>query len=155
MVEEGNTRAFIKKIVLRVFKAALWGFITYLLVYYPLMLVYPFKLLPSGYNQVFNVFVTIVVFFAVVTKLFSGTILEYAFSIAKTLIIVTYFFYIFNGGVISLTIPVSETTVNLVLNLKAFLAMLIFVNLLGLAKSILQAMNFLARKAETSQLSVR
>jgi len=155
MVEEGNTRAFIKKIVLRVFKATLWGFITYLLVYYPLMLVYPFELLPSGYNQLFNVFVTIVVFFAVATKLFSGTILEYAFSIARTLIIITYFFYVFNGGVVSLTVPVSETTVNLVLDLRAFLAMLIFVNLLALAKSVLQAMSFLARKVESSQLSLR
>lgn len=155
MVEEGNTRAFIKKIVLRVFKAASWGFITYLLVYYPLMLIYPFELLPSGYNQLFNVFVTVVVFFAVVTKLFSGTILEYALSITKTLIIITYFFYVFNGGVISLTVPVSETTVNLVLDLRAFLAMLIFVNLLVLAKSVLQATSFLARKAEASQLSVR
>jgi len=155
MVEEGNTRTFIKKIVLRVFKAASWGFITYLLVYYPLMLIYSFEALPFGYNQLFNVFLTMIVFFAVVTKLFSGTILEYAFSIAKTLIIITYFFYVFNGGVISLTVPVSGTTVNLVLDLRAFLAMLIFVNLLALAKSVLQAMNFLARKAEASQLSVR
>jgi len=155
MVEEGNTRAIIKKIVPRVFKAALWGFITYLLVYYPLTLIYPFELLPFAYNQLFNVFVTIVVFFAVVTKLFSGTILEYAFSIAKTLIIITYFFYVLNGGIISLTVPVSETTVNLVLDLRTFLSMLIFVNLLALAKSILQATDFLARKVEASQLSVR
>jgi len=155
MVKEGNTRAFIKKIILRVFKAASWGFITYLLVCYPLTLIYPFGLLPSGYNQLFNVFVTMVVFFAVVTKFFSETILEYALSIAKALFIIIYFFYVFNGGVVSLTVPVSETTVNLVLDLRAFLAMLIFVNLLALAKSVLQAMSFLARKVEASQLSLR
>jgi hypothetical protein len=155
MAEEGNTRALIKRIALRVFKAALWGFVTYLLVYYPVRLLYPLEALPFEYSQLFNVFVTMVVFFAVATKLFSGTILEYAFSMAKALFIIIYFLYAFNGGVISLTVPVSETTVNLVLDLRAFLAMLIFVNLLALAKSVLQATDFLARKAEAGQLSVR
>jgi len=155
MVEEENKRAFIKNIILRVLKAASWGFVTYILVYYPLVLMYPSGAMPFEYSQLFNVFVAMVVFFAVITKLFSGTILEYAFSVAKALFMIIYFFYAFNGGAIGLTVPVSETTVNLVLDLRAFLAVLILVNLLALSKSVLQATEFLARKVEASELSVR
>jgi len=48
--------------------------------------------------------------------------------------------------------PIEGTTVNLVVDLKAFLAILILVNLLGIGKSMLEVMNLLAKKVETSQL---
>ena len=146
MAEKRKTRMLIKEVVIRVFKAALWGLITYLIVYYPTTRVYPFALMPFEYSQLFNVFVMMLVFFAVVTKLFSGTILEYAFGIAKALFVMTYFFYVFKGGIINLTIPISETIVNVVLDLRAVLAMLIFVNLLALTKSFLQAINYVTKK---------
>lgn len=148
MAEKRKTRTLIKEVVIRVFKAALWGLITYLIGYYPTTLVYTFALLPFEYSQLFNVFVMMLVFFAVVTKLFSGTILEYALGIAKALVVMTYFFYVFNGGIINLTIPVSETIVDLVLDLRAVLAMLVFVNLLALTKSFLQAINYVAKRSE-------
>lgn len=154
MAEESSMKPLMKKLVPRIFKAALWGIFTYVLVYYPPMLIYPLELLPFGYNQVFYLFVGIAVFFAVVIKLFSGTIFEYAFSIARAFIMIIYFIYVFNGGVISFTMPMSEATVNLVVDLRAFLVMFISVNLLSIGKSLLQVMNFLAEKVETSQLAM-
>ncbi|NIR87553.1 hypothetical protein GWO13_08370 [Candidatus Bathyarchaeota archaeon] len=155
MVEKGSTKGLIEKLILRVLKAALWGALTYVFVYYLPNLIYPMDLLPLGYSQFFYLFVGIVVFFAVVTKLFSGTIFEHAFSIARALIMIIYFIAVFNGGIISLTMSMEEAAVNLVINLKAFLAILILVNLLGIAKSMFKVTKFLAKKVETSQLSVR
>lgn len=155
MIEEGNRKGLIEKLIPRVLKATLWGALTYVFVYYLPMLIYPMDLLPLEYSQLFYLFVGIVVFFAVVTKLFSGTILEYAFGIARALIMIIYFIAVFDGGIVSLTMPMMGTTVNLVVDLKAFLTILILVNLLGVAKSMFQATKFLAKKVETSQLSTR
>jgi len=154
MVKKENTKGLIKKLIPRVIKAAIWGTLTFVFVYYLPTLIYPMDLLPAGYNQFFYLFAAIAVFFAVVTKLFSGTILEHAFSIAKALIIIIYFITVFNGGIISLTMPMEEATVKLVVDLKAILVILILVNLLGIAKSMFQLTRFLAKKVETSQLSV-
>ncbi|MDH5438010.1 MAG: hypothetical protein OEX76_03820 [Candidatus Bathyarchaeota archaeon] len=154
MIEEGNRKGLIEKLIPRVLKATLWGALTYVFVYYLPMLIYPMDLLPLEYSQLFYLFVGITVFFTVVTKLFSGTILEHAFGIARALIMIIYFIAVFDGGIISLTMPMMGTTVNLAVDLKAFLTILILVNLLGIAKSMFQATKFLAKKVETSQLSV-
>ena len=154
MIEEGNRKGLIEKLIPRVLKATLWGALTYVFVYYLPMLIYPMDLLPLEYSQLFYLFVGITVFFTVVTKLFSGTILEHAFGIARALIMIIYFIAVFDGGIISLTMPMMGTTVNLAVDLKAFLTILILVNLLGIAKSMFQATKFLAKKVETSQLSM-
>jgi len=155
MVEMISREGLIKKLIPRVLKATLWGTLTFVFVYSLPTLIYPMELLPLEYSQLFYLFVGIAVFFAFVTKLFSGTILEYAFSIARALIMIIYFIAVFNGGIISLTMPMEGATVNLVADLKAFLAILILVNLLGVAKSMFQVTKFLAEKVETGQLSVR
>jgi hypothetical protein len=154
MVEEGKRKGLMNKLIPRVLKAALWGTFTYVFVYYLPRLIYPMDLFPLKYNQFFYLFVGIAVFFAVVVKFFSGTIFEHAFSIARALILIIYFIAVFNGGVISLTMPMEGTTVNLLVDLKAFLAILILMSLLEIGKSMFQLTNFLAKRAESSQLSM-
>lgn len=154
MVKKEGRKGFMKKLIPRILKAALWGTFTFVFVYYLPMLLYPMDLLPLDFNQFFYLFVGIAVFFAVITKLFSGTILEHAFSIARALVMIVYFIVVLNGGIISLTMPMEEAAVNLVVDLKAILAILILVNLLGIAKSMFHVTMFLAKKVETIQLSV-
>lgn len=154
MVKESSEKSLIRKMIPNVFKAAVWGIITYVFVGYLPTLIYPMDFLPFGYNQLFDLFVGIAVFFTVITNLFSGTIFGYAFSIARAVVMIIYFIVAFNGGIISLTMPMSEVMVNLVVDVKVFLAILILVNLLGIGKSLLQITNFLAKKVESSQLSM-
>lgn len=154
MVKESSEKSLIMKMVPNVSKAAVWGIFTYMIVSYLPTLLFPIDFLPFGYNQFFDLFVGIAVFFAVITNLFSGTIFGYAFSIARGLVMIIYFIVAFNGGIISLTMPMLEVTVNLVVDVKAFLAILVLINLLGIGKSLLQITNFLAKKVESSQLSM-
>lgn len=149
MAEEGNIKAYLKGIVPRIFKAVLWGSITFLLVYYLPMQIYPLEALPFEDSQNIYVFSAITVFFVVAIKLFSETILEHAFSMTKAMVMMIYFIYIFDGGIISLSIPIQATMVNLVVDFRVFLVMLILPNLLTLAKSLLQATNFLAKRSES------
>jgi hypothetical protein len=153
MVKESSEKSFIRKMVPNVFKAAVWGIFTYMIVSYLPTLLFPIDFLPFGYNQFFDLFVGIAVFFTVITNLFSGTIFGYAFSIARGLVMIIYFIVAFNGGIISLTMPMSEVTANLVVDVKAFLTILVLVNLLGIGKSLLQVTNFLAKKVEANQLN--
>jgi hypothetical protein len=153
MDNESRKKSFMKKMIPNVFKATVWGVITYVLVGYLPTLLFPIDFLPFGYNQLFDLFVGIAVFFAVITNLFSGTIFGYAFSIARALIMIIYFIAAFSGGIISLIMPMQEFTVSIVVDVKAFLIILVLVNLLAIGKSLLQVTGFLAKKVEADQLN--
>jgi len=157
MANEGNLKSVLKKIMSNVTKAALKGFIMFLLTYLlPTLVVEamvpsssPFGI-PSEYTTLLYVFSAIVVFFTVVTELFSGTILQHAFCVGRAIVLIVYFVYALNGGIFVSTfqIPGQQQVLRIFANLRAFLALLIFINLLGFAKGMLQAINFLSGRAD-------
>ena len=57
-----------------------------------------------------------------------------------------FFVYSFNGGIVTVDVEIFHVIVDL----RVLLAMLISINLLGLAKNILGAVNFLSEKTEFS-----
>ena len=139
---------FVTKTVLpRVLKAAVWGTFTFVMVYYlPLMLIpkdIPQNILPFDYTARLLDFAVISVFFAVVGQLFSGTVIGCGFGIAKALVIIALFFVISEGGVFSITLPISEVTINLTLDISTILLMIISVNLLSIAKNLFEAISIL------------
>jgi len=139
---------FVTKTVLpRVLKAAVWGTFTFVMVYYlPLMLIpkdIPQNILPFDYTARLLDFAVISVFFAVVGQLFSGTVIGCGFGIARALVIIALFFVISEGGVFSVTLPISEVTVNLTLDISTILLMIISVNLLSIAKNLFEAISIL------------
>lgn len=157
MADEGNLKSVLKKIMSNVTRAALKGFIMFLLTYLlPTLVVEamvssssPFGM-PSEYTTLLYVFSAIVVFFTVVTELFSGTILQHAFCVGRAIVLIVYFVYALNGGIFVSTfqIPGQQQVLRIFANLRAFLALLIFINLLGFAKGMLQAINFLSGRAD-------
>jgi len=139
---------FVTKTVLpRVLKAAVWGTFTFVMVYYlPLMLIpkdIPQNILPFDYTARLLDFAVISVFFAVVGQLFSGTVIGCGFGIARALVIISLFFVISEGGVFSVTLPISEVTVNLTLDISTLLLMIVSVNLLSIAKNLFEAIALL------------
>jgi len=156
MADTGNRReGLLRKMAPRVFKASLWGFVTFLMYYIPYqllvlpMLMFPeflsFKVQPIFYN-----FIALAVFFAVAIQLFSGTTLQHGLGVARALILMTYLIYALNGGILTLTPNIGAEAFTIVIDFKAFLMMIILVSLLSLAKSILQTINFLASEKESS-----
>lgn len=102
----------------------------------------------AGYGQLLDLFVAVVIFFVVASELTSGTIFQYAFNVGKAIILIVFFILALNGGVVSLSLNFEGTNIGIWADLRIYLAMLIIIDLLGLAKSILQAVNFLSEKAE-------
>ena len=99
-------------------------------------------------SQLLRLFVAVVIFFVVASELTSGTIFQHAFNIGKAIILIIFYVLALNGGIISLNLNLESVPINIWADLRVYLMMLITIDLLGLAKSLLQAVNFLSEKTE-------
>ena len=154
---ELNAKFVMDTVLPRVLKAAVWGTFTFVMVYYlPLMLIpkdMPPNILPFDYaTQLFD-FALISVFFAVVGQLFSGTVIGCGFGIARALVIIAFFFVVSEGGVFNVTLPISDLTVNLRLDISTLLLMVVSVNLLSIAKNLFEAISLLTEKSTRINLT--
>jgi len=154
---ELNTKLIMKTVLPRVLKATVWGTFTFVMVYYlPLMLIpkdIPKNIIPFDYTAQLLDFAMISIFFAVVGQLFSGTVIGCGFGIARAIVIIAYFFVVSDGGVFSVTLPISEVTVNLTLDITIILLMIVSVNLLSIAKNLLEAITILTEKSTNIDLT--
>ena len=150
---EAISKLFMKEAFPRVLKAMVWGSVTFLVVYWLPMMLYPTHMLPLDYATPLLQFATIAVFFAVVGQLFSGTIIGCGFGVAKAIVVIAYFFTISDGGVFSVTLPISELTVNLAVDISAILLMVVSVNLINIAKNLLAAIILLTEKSDNIDIT--
>jgi hypothetical protein len=144
---ELNLRLTLKKVLPRVLKATVWGSLTYILVYYLPLIFYPSETLPFDYTNTLLGFTIIAVFFAVASSLFSGTMLGHGFGIARAITIIAYFIVVSGNGILTFTLPYMEVPVNLTVDTTLILMMIISVNLLDIARNLLQAITVLSKKA--------
>lgn len=131
----------------RVLKAAIWGSLTFIVVYYLPMMLYPQDLLPTDYIATLGDFAFISVSFTVIGQLLSGTLPGCGFGIARALILMLFFFTISDGGIFSLTVPVTDIVVNVSVDISTILLMVVSVNLFDIAKNLLEAIMILSDKA--------
>lgn len=142
---------FLRKILPKVLKATVKGLLWFFLLYVlPTLLLSDLveEVLP-GYTQLLSMFAIVIVFFVVVSELLAGTIFQYAFNIGKALVFMALFIYALDGGSVAFDFEM----LHIEADLRVYLAMLLTINFLGLAKSLLQAIDFLAKKTE-SQLAI-
>jgi hypothetical protein len=144
---EAVSKLFMKEAFPRVLKAIVWGSVTFLVVYWLPMMMYPRNILPLDYATPLLQFATIAVFFAVAGQLFSGTVIGCGFGVAKAIVIIAYFFAVSDGGVFSVTLPISELTVTLAVDISVLLLMIVSVNLINIAKNLLAAIVLLTEKS--------
>jgi hypothetical protein len=141
----------LKKILPKILKATVLGLLWFVLLYaLPTLLLSEFagEVFP-GYTQLFSTFAIVIVLFVVISELSAGTIFKHAFNIGKALVFMGFFIYALNGGFVAFDIEI----VHVEADVRVFLAMLLAIDFLGLAKSLLQAVDFLAKKTE-SQLAI-
>jgi len=135
----------------RISKAVIKGFIWFLMLYTVPMLILsmsgvPVDLFPD-YTELLGVYAAVTVFFVVAAELLSKTVFQHAFNMAKAIVMMVFFVYALNGGFVT----VDFAAIHISVDLRVYLAMLLAINFLGLAKSALQALNFISERAETSQ----
>jgi hypothetical protein len=148
-----NAKLILKKAVPRLLKAAVWGSLTFILVYYLPLVLFPSDAFPFDYTPELHTFAVIAVFFAVVTSLFSGTILGCGFGVARAIVIIAYFFAFSDSGIFSVSLPFMEVPVNLTVDITIILLMIVSVNLLDIARNLLKAITFLNEKSASIELT--
>ncbi len=154
LFETESSKSFLKKMFPRIAKAAFKGILYFVIFYvFPVFLLSQVsKLAPqlfAGYGQTLFMFAAVLIFFAVASELTSGTIYQHALNIGKAIILIVFFVLALNGGIIKLDLDLIETQrISILADVRTYLLMLIAIDLLGLAKSVLQAVNFLSEKAD-------
>lgn len=150
MAEEKGIRALLANMIPKILNAVIKGILWFFLLYFiPQLLFADLSegILP-GYTEFLYTFAVVIVFFVVLSELLAGTIFKYALDIGKALVFMVFFIYALNGGFMTFDLPMGTGMARIEADLRVYLAMLLTVDFLGLAKSVLQAVDFLTRRTE-------
>ena len=149
MAETNNDfKKKVRNFTFKALKATVKGILFYALYFVLWMFLVPISEMIPGLQQMIETFVIVYILLMIVGELTSGTIFQYFFSVAKALFVIGYLIFSLNGGILSLTFQ----NVSLMVDLRLFLAIAMLLSLLGLAKSVLQAVNYMSEKAEYTRI---
>jgi hypothetical protein len=129
-------------------KAAIKG-ILFCIIYFVLsQLLAPVSTLVPGLQQMIETFFIVYIVLMIVGNLTSGTIYQHFFNAAKALFVIGYMLFSLRGAVFG----TSFANVSLMVDLRMFLVIAVLLSLLGLAKTVLQAINYMSEKAEITPI---
>jgi len=147
--EEGtNLKPRIRKNIFKVLKTTIKAVIIGVIYVLLLQVLAPASVMISGLQEIVATFVIVYVVLMVVGDLTSGTIFQHFFNGAKSLFVIGYLIFSLNSGILDYTFG----NVNLIIDVRLFLIVAMLLGLLGLAKSILQAINYVNEKVELTSV---
>jgi hypothetical protein len=133
----------LRKIGFRALKAAAKGILVYILYFVLSLFLAPFMEMVPTLQQSIEAFVTLYLILMVIGDFMADTIYHYFFGAGKSLFVIFYLILSLKSGVVS----TSFGSVNLLVDLRLFLVIAMLLSLLGLARSVFQAINFMNEKA--------
>jgi hypothetical protein len=143
-IESGRSK--VKDVAFRGVKAAVKAVIVYLLYFFLAPLFAPvFKLVPALTGTI-ETFVVVFIVLMVLGDLTERTIFQYFFGTARAMFVVAYLILSLGDGIIN----VGVKNFSLSLNLTVFYAVAVLLSLIGVARSLLQAISFMNERAEGS-----
>lgn len=134
----------LQKFIRKALKATIKGVLFYGIYFVLSMFLAPVSEIVPGFQQMIEVFVIVYIFLMIIGEFTAGTIVHHFFNAAKALFVILYLVFSLNGGIVGITVQ----NLNLIVDLHLFLVVAMLLGLLGFAKSVLQAINFLNKKAE-------
>ena len=147
MVEEKKkSKNIVKDVSFRVVKATVKAILVYLIYFLLAPMLAPLFGLIPGFMESIEVFVAVYIVLMMLCDLTERTIFQYFFSTAMSLFVIAYLLLSMGNGVISTSYENFSLTVNLAL----FYTIAITLSLLGFARSILQAINFMSERTEAT-----
>lgn len=149
MADTGNNfKKKIRSFTFKALKATVKGILFYAIYFVLWMFLAPISDIVPGFQQMIETFVMVYILLMIVGELVSGTIFQYFFNVAKALFVIGYLIFSLNGGIFGLTFQ----NVSLMVDLRLFLVIAMLLSLLGLAKSVLQAINYMNEKVEYTRI---
>jgi len=124
-------------------KASIKGILLYVLYFVSsLFLAQVTEAIPTLLQSI-ETFVTLYIILVVIGGFMAGTVYQYFFGAGKSLFVIFYLVLSLKSGLVSATYG----NINLLVDLRLFLVATMLLSLLGFARSILQAINFMNEKA--------
>jgi hypothetical protein len=144
VTEENRSKGRMRKNVLKVVKAAVKA--TIVIVIYAILIQFlaPVSSMIPDLEQMILTFTIVSVVLMIISDLASGTLFQHVFSAARALFTMVYLVFFLNAGIFEHTFG----NVNLIVDLRLFLVISMLLGLLGLARSVLQAISFVSERAE-------
>jgi hypothetical protein len=139
-----NIRKTIRKYSFKALKATIKGVIIYAIYFILWTFIAPISQIIPNLQLMIETFVTIYIIFTIVEELTSGTIYHYFLNVGKALFVIGYLIGTLNGGIFGITFQ----NISLIVDLRIVLTIAMLLSLLGLAKSVLQTINYMSEKAE-------
>lgn len=143
-----NSKKRLRNMTFRILKATVKAVLFYGIYYVLWMFLAPIVGMIPGFQQMIETFVIVYLILMIVGDLTSGTVFQHFFNAAKALFVIGYLILSLKGGIFGMTLE----NVNLMIDLRLFLMIAMLLSLLGLAKSVLQAINYMHEKAEYAHM---
>ena len=139
-----NTKQNVRRLLFRIAKTALK--VAFIVVIYMLcsQILAQISVPIPGLQGMITTFVIVYVAFMIISDLTSGSILQHFFNGAKSVFVIAYFIFSLNSGILDYTFG----NMNLMVDVRLFVMLVMLFGLLGLAKSIIQAISFMNEKLE-------
>jgi len=131
-------------ILRRALKATIKGVILYAVYFVLSQFLAPLSEFVPGFQQIIETFVTVYIILVIIAELTFGSILQHFFNGAKALFVIAYIMVWLGTGTFNLAFQ----NLNFVVDIRMFLTIAMMVSLLGLAKSVLQTIDYVNEKAE-------
>jgi hypothetical protein len=149
MVEtNNNAKKTLRKFSFKALKATIKGALIYAIYFILWAFIAPVSQIIPGLQLMIETFVTVYIIFTIVEELTSGTIYHYFLNVGKALFVIGYLIGTLNGGIFGITFQ----NINLIVDLRLVLTIAMLLSLLGLAKSVLQTINYMNEKAEYTHI---
>jgi len=145
---KNDSKKRVRNFTFKALKATVKGVLCYVFYFVLWMFVAPIAEIIPGFQMMVETFVIVYIIFIIIGELTSGTIFQYCFNVARALFVIGYLIFSLNGGIFGLTLE----NISFMVDLRLFLAIAMLLGLLGLAKSVLQAVNYMSEKAEYTSI---
>jgi hypothetical protein len=144
--QQPKSKNLVKDISFRVAKAAVKAILVYLLYFFLVPMLAPlFEMMP-GFLELIEVFVAVYIVLMILGDITAKTVFQLFFTTAQALFFMGYLLLSMGDGVFS----TSYESFSLTVNLTMFYTIAVTLSLLGFARTILQAINFMHERAEAS-----
>ena len=136
----------LRKIILNALKAAIKGLLLYILYYVGWQLIAPIAQMIPSLQQIVETFAITYIALVIIGQMAAGTIYQYLLSMAKTLFVISYLIFFLNNGIMTMTYQ----NVAVQVDARLFLVVAMMLGLVGFSKTLIQTINFAAKRAENT-----
>ena len=143
-IEDSSYRKKMRKTVFTIAKTVIKTAIVCILYVILSQVLAPLSPLIPGLQQMLQTFIIVYVALMIVSNLTSGTVFQHIFGAARCGFVMAYLIVSLNSGIFDYTFG----SVSLMVDLRMFLVIVMMLEMLGLAKSVILAIDFMSQKAE-------